>query len=69
MIVQQDQEIPSLDGLAYQAQHFIDTGSKMSDVLLALDSHNQLVALKIASVNQRRAPMLTGWRLRIRLNG
>jgi hypothetical protein len=53
VIAKQDQEIPSLDGLAYTAQRFIDTGSKMSDILLALDCHNRLVALKIACVDQR----------------
>ncbi len=53
VIAQQGEDIPSLDGLAYTPQHFIDTGSKMSDVLLALDAHNRPVALKIACVDQR----------------
>ncbi|MCX6043503.1 MAG: protein kinase [Chloroflexi bacterium] len=52
-MTKEGQEIPSLDGLAYTPQHFIDTGSKMSDVLLALDGHKRPVALKIACVDQR----------------
>jgi hypothetical protein len=47
------QELPSLDGFAYRAQRFLDTGSKMSAVLLALDHRNRPVVLKIAAVEQR----------------
>ncbi|MFN8486822.1 MAG: protein kinase [Caldilineaceae bacterium] len=53
MIRQEDQELPPLDGLAYKPQKLIDTGSKMSDLLLAQDRHHQTVALKIACVDQR----------------
>lgn len=53
MIRQENQGIPPLDGLAYKPQKLIDTGSKMSDLLLAEDSHSRTVALKIACVDQR----------------
>ncbi len=53
MIRQENQSIPPLDGLAYKPQKLIDTGSKMSDLLLAEDRHSHTVALKIACVDQR----------------
>jgi serine/threonine protein kinase len=45
--------LPTLAGFAYTAQRFLDTGSKMSEVLLALDHRQRPVVIKIASVEQR----------------
>ncbi len=45
--------IPPLDDYAYQVQRFIETDSKMSDVLLAVTAQGRPVVLKIARVDQR----------------
>lgn len=44
--------IPPLDDLNYRAQQFIETDSKMSTVLLALDGQHRLVVLKIARIDR-----------------
>ena len=45
--------IPPLDDYDYQVQRFIETDSKMSDVLLAMTAQGRPVVLKIARVDQR----------------
>jgi serine/threonine protein kinase len=45
--------IPPLDDYDYQVQRFIETDSKMSDVLLAVTAQQRPVVLKIARVDQR----------------
>ena len=45
--------IPPLDDYDYQVQRFIETDSKMSDVLLAVTAQERPVVLKIARVDQR----------------
>jgi len=51
--VKQSQPLPALDGLEYKAQRFLDSGSKMSEILLAVDRKKRPVILKIACVDQR----------------
>ncbi len=51
--MKQSQHLPALDGLEYKAQRFLDSGSKMSEILLAVDRKKRPVILKIACVDQR----------------
>ena len=51
--MKQGQHLPALDGLEYKAQRFLDSGSKMSEILLAVDRKKRPVILKIACVDQR----------------
>ena len=45
--------LPPLDDFHYNAERFIESDSKMSDILLATDERNRAVVLKISAVEQR----------------
>lgn len=53
MILHESQEHPSLGDLNYKAHRFLETDSKMSDILLVSDRRQRPLILKIARVDQR----------------